>query len=70
MTDTRISRLLLVDDNPTNLQVLFQTLASSGHELLVAQNGEEAVEVAASAQPDLILLDIMMPQGSILCYPW
>ena len=33
------SRLLLVDDNPTILQVLFQTLAASGYQLLVAQNG-------------------------------
>lgn len=55
-------RVLLVDDNPTNLQVLYQTLQSvNGIELLVAKSGEEALRLATDAQPELILLDIMMP---------
>src|SRR5262245_23809013 len=54
-------RILLVDDTPTNLQVLYQTLDGRGHELLIAQNGEEALELAREARPALILLDIMMP---------
>ena len=54
-------RLLLVDDNPTNLQVLFQALEAEGYELLVAQSGEEAIETAKNAKPQLILLDINMP---------
>jgi CheY-like chemotaxis protein len=54
-------RLLLVDDNPTNLQVLFQALEAEGYELLVAQSGEEAIETARQARPQLILLDINMP---------
>jgi CheY-like chemotaxis protein len=54
-------RLLLVDDNPTNLQVLFQALEAEGYELLVAQSGDEAIETAAKARPQLILLDINMP---------
>jgi len=53
--------LLLVDDNPTNLQVLYQTLESTGCKLLVAKNGEAALSIAQKASPDLILLDIMMP---------
>jgi phosphoserine phosphatase RsbU/P len=53
--------ILLVDDNPTNLQVLFQTLDDVGCKLLVAKNGETALSIAGKAQPDLILLDIMMP---------
>ncbi|MCF6314490.1 MAG: response regulator [Verrucomicrobiales bacterium] len=57
----RKNRVLLVDDNMTNLQVLFQALEQEGYELLVAQSGEEALEIAAEAQPDLILLDINMP---------
>jgi two-component system sensor kinase FixL len=60
-TDDGTQRLLLVDDTPTNLQVLFQTLDGRGHELLIAQNGEEAIQVARDARPDLVLLDIMMP---------
>ncbi|MCA9279144.1 MAG: SpoIIE family protein phosphatase [Phycisphaeraceae bacterium] len=56
-------RILLVDDNPTNLQVLFQTLSSLGHDLLVARDGVSAIRVAQESQPSLILLDIMMPPG-------
>lgn len=54
-------RILLVDDNTTNLQVLFQALSPEGYELLVAQSGEQALETVSEAQPHLILLDIKMP---------
>ena len=54
-------KVLLVDDNPTNLQVLFQTLDGRGYNLLVAKNGEIALNIARKALPNLILLDIMMP---------
>ncbi|MGI9244589.1 MAG: response regulator, partial [Verrucomicrobiales bacterium] len=53
--------ILLVDDNTTNLQVLFQALSPEGYELLVAQSGEDALETAGSAKPDLLLLDVKMP---------
>ena len=63
MSDNRHENeaLLLVDDNPTNLQVLYQTLETTGCKLLVAKNGETALSIAQKAAPDLILLDIMMP---------
>ncbi len=54
-------RILLVDDNPTNLQVLYQTLDGRGYRLLIAKSGEQALTVSAKAKPALILLDIMMP---------
>ena len=54
-------RILLVDDNADNLQVLFQALEEEGYELLLAQSGEEALATAQDAQPVLILLDINMP---------
>ena len=54
-------KILLVDDNPTNLQVLFQTLEGRGYNLLVAKNGETALSITHKALPNLILLDIMMP---------
>ncbi len=60
-TVERKSRVLLVDDNLINLQVLFQALEQEGYELLVAQSGEEALDIARKACPDLILLDINMP---------
>ena len=53
--------ILLVDDNPTNLQVLFQTLEGVGCKLLIAKNGNGALAIAGKARPDLIRLDIMMP---------
>jgi sigma-B regulation protein RsbU (phosphoserine phosphatase) len=53
--------LLLVDDNPANLQVLFQLLGRLGCKLLVAKNGEAALSIVRKTRPDLILLDIMMP---------
>ena len=53
--------ILLVDDVDINLQTLYQTLEGKGFRLLVARSGEEALRIARKAQPDLILLDIMMP---------
>ena len=54
-------RVLLVDDNPVNLNVLYEALMNEGYELLVAQSGQEALEIAENARPSLILLDIVMP---------
>jgi diguanylate cyclase (GGDEF)-like protein len=53
--------ILIVDDHPTNLQVLLDSLQNSGYRTLIARNGEGAIKQAAFAQPDLILLDVMMP---------
>jgi C4-dicarboxylate-specific signal transduction histidine kinase len=54
-------QILLVDDNPQNLKILYETLDGKGYRLLLANNGEKALSIAESAKPDLILLDIMMP---------
>lgn len=53
--------VLLVDDNPTNLEVLYQTLDGQGYRLLAARGGEAALNIIAETHPTLILLDIMMP---------
>jgi len=53
--------ILLVDDQPANLQLLMHTLKRLECRLLVAKNGETALTIAKKARPDLILLDIMMP---------
>jgi DNA-binding NtrC family response regulator len=55
-------QILLVDDNATNLQVLYQTLDGHGYRLLAARNGRDALSIAQRAVPDLILLDVMMPE--------
>ena len=56
------AQILLVDDNPTNLQVLYQTLDGHGYRLLAAKSGKDAISIAQRAAPDLILLDVMMPE--------
>lgn len=53
--------ILIVDDNPTNLKVLSEAIANSGWEILVATDGETAIDQSEYATPDLILLDVMMP---------
>jgi len=52
--------LLLVDDEPTNLRVL-RTVLQDQYRLLFAKSGEEALQLIAQEQPDLVLLDVMMP---------
>ena len=54
-------QVLIVDDTPTNIQVLSDFLIESGFEVLVAKTGESALKKLEKAFPDLILLDIMMP---------
>ncbi|KYC40875.1 hybrid sensor histidine kinase/response regulator [Scytonema hofmannii PCC 7110] len=53
--------ILIVDDTPTNLEILFDLLSNSGFTVLIAEDGESAIERAEYAPPDLILLDILMP---------
>ncbi|MDG4555418.1 MAG: sigma-54-dependent Fis family transcriptional regulator [Candidatus Competibacter sp.] len=55
------SVVLMVDDTPANLGVLYELLSEAGYDVLVAEDGESALERAAYARPDLILLDVMMP---------
>jgi signal transduction histidine kinase len=53
--------ILIVDDTPTNLKVLFELLSQSGFKVSIAKSGESALEKVQEAFPDLILLDVMMP---------
>lgn len=63
MTDNAFDKMnvLAVDDNRTNLHILQVFLKKLGHQVVIAENGEEAVARFREHQPDLILLDIMMP---------
>lgn len=54
--------VLLVDDNPQNLKVLYETLKDKGYRLLIANEGEKALDLAHRHQPEVVLLDIMMPE--------
>ena len=57
-------RLLAVDDDDDSLLLLTQTVARSDRSLLTAQNGRTALRLAKTWQPDLILLDILLPDLS------
>jgi PAS domain S-box-containing protein len=54
--------ILIVDDTPSNLEMLFDVLVHAGFKVLIAEDGESAIERAEYAPPDLILLDVLMPQ--------
>ncbi|MCL1471255.1 sensor histidine kinase [Argonema antarcticum] len=53
--------ILVVDDNPTNIQVLFDVLSEMGYRVAIAKTGEAALQRLQSYHPDIILLDVMMP---------
>jgi two-component system, OmpR family, response regulator len=57
------ARLLVVDDEATILELLSGSLRLAGFEVMTAASGAEAVRAAASGRPDLVLLDVMMPDG-------
>ena len=54
------ARILIVDDNPVNLAV-FEELLEEDYETLSVESGEQAMAVAPDFEPDLVLLDVMMP---------
>lgn len=59
--DNYSGKILIVDDNPNNLKVLYTYLKSVGFEVLVAEDGMAGIEAVKRSQPELILLDVMMP---------
>ncbi|MBF0240138.1 MAG: SpoIIE family protein phosphatase [SAR324 cluster bacterium] len=62
--DGRIPKVLVVDDEPVNIQVLKNQLKIRGYDVISAQDGFEALELVEKEKPDLLLLDIMMPRMS------
>ena len=63
------TKILIVDDEPANVDMLIQELEEEGYNLLAAYDGEEALIMAQEHQPNLILLDVMMPKvdGFTVC---
>lgn len=60
----RAYRILVVDDDPDILELLRYNLSREGFKTKVVENSQEAIGVALSFRPDLIILDIMMPAPS------
>lgn len=55
-------KVLVVDDSPTDLKLMSQPFLNQGYELMTATDGEEALKKAESEQPDLMVLDVIMPK--------
>jgi CheY-like chemotaxis protein len=56
-------RILIVDDEPKLVRLAQELLSATGFVVFTVSNGQQAIEMAALEQPDLILLDIMLPGG-------
>ena len=61
-TDAPRGRVIVVDDEPANVRLLTRQLARDGHVVLAATNGDEALDLIAREQPDLVLMDVVMPR--------
>jgi twitching motility two-component system response regulator PilH len=57
-----IHSILCVDDSPADLKLLESTLCDAGYTVAVARNGKEAVQAATQGRPDLIFMDVNMPE--------
>ncbi|MBN1994673.1 MAG: response regulator [Anaerolineae bacterium] len=60
-----MKKILIVDDQPQVQELLKITLELDDHNLLFADDGQQAMQIARTEQPDIILLDIMMPNSKI-----
>ena len=56
-----MTKVLIVDDSPTELHLLSKHLEGAAYQVVTASNGEEGLELAKSEQPDLVLMDVVMP---------
>lgn len=54
--------ILVVDDSPTDLKLMTAPLRAKGYHIITAENGEDAVQMANSRKPDLIVLDVILPK--------
>jgi DNA-binding response OmpR family regulator len=57
-----MKKILVVDDEPNIIMAVEYTLRKNGYEVFIARDGEEAIALAEKLEPDLVILDIMMPK--------
>jgi CheY-like chemotaxis protein len=57
-----VSKILVVDDNERVLQIVSRMLGQEGYEIIVADSGKKCLEILKNEKPDLILMDVMMPE--------
>ena len=62
--ETKARKVLIADDEPDILEILKYNLSNEGYEVVTAKDGDEALEKARRTQPDLVVLDVMMPRKS------
>lgn len=58
-----MATILIAEDDANNVEILSELLADEGYRVLVARNGADAISIASSEQPDLILMDLQMPDS-------
>jgi len=57
------AKILVVDDEPLVVELLQRVLTNAGHTVVAAASGKEALEKALEARPDLVIMDVIMPEG-------
>ena len=62
LMETKARKVLIADDEPDILEILKYNLSNEGYEVITAKDGDEALEKAKRTQPDLVVLDVMMPR--------
>src|SRR5213596_4075898 len=62
--EAKARKVLIADDEPDILEILKYNLVNEGYQVITAKDGDEALEKARIFQPDLVVLDIMMPKKS------
>jgi len=62
--EAKARKVLIADDEPDILEILKYNLVNEGYQVITAKDGDEAVDKAKIFQPDLVVLDIMMPKKS------
>lgn len=56
-----VKKILVVDDSPTERHFLVELLSKNGYQVVTAESGEEGISKAKAEQPDLVIMDVVMP---------